>query len=177
MRKFTGVMLASVIGLFLVGAAIAGMNTNRTVHLTGDLELPANDSAGQGQAIFHLAKDGQSIDYKLIVANIDNVHMAHIHMGAPPGQPRINGGVGVWLFPSTTPGPGPTGQGRFDGPIATGTITAANLVGPFTGMTIEQLWNLIENGGAYVNVHTNDGIPPTGTGAGDLQAGEIRGDF
>jgi hypothetical protein len=30
---------------------------------------------------------------------------------------------------------------------------------------------------AYVNVHTNDGVPPAGTGPGDLTGGEIRGNF
>jgi hypothetical protein len=33
----------------------------------------------------------------------------------------------------------------------------------------------IAAGDAYVNVHTNDGIPPTGTGPGDLPGGEVRG--
>jgi hypothetical protein len=30
-------------------------------------------------------------------------------------------------------------------------------------------------GNAYVNVHTNDGVDPTNTGAGDFPGGEIRG--
>ena len=44
-------------------------------------------------------------------------------------------------------------------------------------MSVEQVWALIENGGAYVNVHTNDGVAPPGTGPGDLPGGEIRGDL
>ena len=31
------------------------------------------------------------------------------------------------------------------------------------------------HGNAYVNVHTNDGIAPVNTGAGDFPGGEIRG--
>ena len=58
-----------------------------------------------------------------------------------------------------------------------GTFTAANFIGPFAGMTVEQVWALIESGGAYVNVHTNDGVAPAGTGPGDLPGGEIRGDL
>jgi hypothetical protein len=34
---------------------------------------------------------------------------------------------------------------------------------------------LNEIGGAYVNVHTNDGVAPTNTGCGDFPGGEIRG--
>ena len=33
----------------------------------------------------------------------------------------------------------------------------------------------INSGGAYVNVHTNDGVAPTNTGPGDFPGGEIRG--
>jgi hypothetical protein len=33
----------------------------------------------------------------------------------------------------------------------------------------------MESGGAYVNIHTNDGVAPTNTGPGDFPGGEIRG--
>jgi hypothetical protein len=174
MRRFAGAIVASLAGLVLVGAAVAGWNGNRSVHLTGDQEFPARDTIAQGQAIFQLSKDGQSVDYKLNVADIDNVFMAHIHMGAP----GTNGGIGVWLWPSTTPNVrGPLGAGRFDGRIGSGTFTAADFVGPFAGKTVEEVWALIEGGGAYVNVHTDDGVAPPNTGAGDFPGGEIRANF
>ena len=75
------------------------------------------------------------------------------------------------------PGTVPPGGGRIDGRIAEGPFTAANFIGPFAGMSVAQVWALIESGGAYVNVHTNDGVAPGGTGPGDLPGGEIRGDF
>ena len=103
MRKFTGVLIACAAGLVLVATAIAGLNSNKSVHLSGDLEVPANASAGQGQASFHLSEDGTSVDYKLNVANIENVIVAHIHMGTP----GVNGPVGVFLYPSSSPGTGP----------------------------------------------------------------------
>jgi len=174
MRRLIGVLVASLAGLVLVGVAVAGFNSNRSVHLTGDQEFPVNTSAGQGQASFHLSEDGMSVDYKLNVANIENVFMGHIHMG-PPGA---NGPIGVWLYPSTAPNVrGPVGQGRFDGRIADGTFTAADFVGPFAGKTVAQVWELLENGGAYVNVHTDDGVAPSNTGPGDLPGGEIRANF
>ena len=40
-----------------------------------------NTSNAQGSAIFHLSADGTQLSYKLIVSNIENVFMAHIHRG------------------------------------------------------------------------------------------------
>jgi hypothetical protein len=130
-----------------------------------------NTSKAVGNAIFHLSADGQSLAYKLIVANIENAFMAHIHRGLP----GANGPIAVWLFPSTATTPGPLGAGRIQGVIAEGTITAANFVGPLAGQDLAALLSLIENGEAYVNVHTNDGVGAANTGPGDYPMGEIRG--
>lgn len=130
-----------------------------------------NTSRARGNAIFHLSADGSSLSYKLIVANIENVFMAHIHRG-PIGS---NGGVVVWLYPSTTPGAGPTGAGRVNGVIAEGTITAENLTGSLAGEPLSALVELLRTGGAYVNVHTSDGVDPANTGPGDYPGGEVRG--
>ena len=134
---------------------------NIGTHLTGDEEVPMRETRAQGQAMFRIADDGQSIDYKLIASNIENAFMAHIHM-APAGA---NGSIVVWLYPSTATVPGPLGAGRHDGVLSQGTITAANLVGPLAGHPLSDLINLIRSGGGYVNVHTNDGVPPTNTEA------------
>ena len=76
-----------------------------------------NTSNAVGNAIFNLSEDGTELSYKLIVANIDNAFMAHIHI-APAG---VNGPIAVWLYPGTTPGlTAPLGQGRLDGVIAQG---------------------------------------------------------
>lgn len=149
---------------------------NFGTRLTPDEEvMPAgvvNTSTAVGNAVFHLSADGTELTYKLIVANIENAFMAHIH--AAPA--RSNGGVVVWLFPSTTPGaPGPLGAGRMQGVIAEGTITAADLIGSLSGQPLSALVELIEAGGAYVNVHTNDGVAPTNSGPGDYPGGEVRG--
>lgn len=173
MRKLAVAAFGALLALVLVGLAVAGMNRNYSVHATGDLELPIRDTDAQGQAIFHLSKDGESLDYKLIVANIENVFQAHIHM-APP---TANGGIVVWLYPSTTPGPGPLGQGRIDGVIAEGTITAASLVNALAGHDLDDLLAALNSGNAYVNVHTNDGVAPPNTGPGDFPGGEVRGNF
>ena len=162
-----------VVGLVGVSVAAAGLNRNWSVHANGGQEVPAHDTQGQAQAIFHLSTDGSSLDYKLIAANIDNVFMAHIHMQVP-GQ---NGPIVVWLYPSTAPVPGPPGAGRTDGVLAEGTITAANLTGPLTGQPLADLVAAMRTGNAYVNLHTNDGVDGIDTGAGDFPGGEIRADI
>lgn len=174
MRKPLVLVAAALGALAIVGIGLASLNRNTSVHLGGDLEVPIRDTAAQGQATFRVAKDGGSIDYKLIVANVENVFMAHIHVA----QPGLNGPIGVWLHPGTTPGvQGPLGAGRQQGPIAEGTITSADLVGPLAGRSIDDLVALLDEGGAYVNVHTNDGVDPPNTGPGDFPGGEIRGDL
>jgi len=175
MQRITTLGIVFVVGLMAVGLAVAGANRNWSTHANGEMEVPVRDTQGQGQAIFHLAKDGESIDYKLIASNIENVFMAHIHMSTGPGA---NGGIVVWLYPSTTPGvQAPLGGGRTDGVLAKGTITAANLTGALGGKSLDDLAAALDGGVAYVNFHTNDGVAPTNTGPGDFPGGEIRGDI
>ncbi len=165
------VLAAFVLGLAAVGAAAAGLNGNWSSHLSGANEVaPMRLTNAQGQVIFHLSKDGSSLGYKLIASNISNAFMAHIHMGTP----EVNGPIVVWLYPSTDPTPGPLGSGRHDGVLAEGTISAANFVGPLAGQPMSTLIDALDSGGAYVNVHTNDGVAPTNTGPGDFPGGEIR---
>jgi hypothetical protein len=144
---------------------------NLGTHLDGADENPPNASQGQGQAIFRVSDDGTSVDYTLIASNIDNAFMAHIHI-APAG---VNGPIVEWLFPSTAPVPGPLGSGRHDGVLAEGHFTAADLVGPLKGHPLAELIAAMRSGGAYVNVHTNDGVAPVTNTPGDLPGGEIRG--
>ena len=153
--------------------AVAGFNQNFGAHLNGRNERPdPRPTHAQGQALFQLSDDGQSMEYKLIAANIENAFMAHIHIGPEQGT----GPIAVWLFPGTAPTPLPLADaaGRVDGVIAEGTFTAANFVGPLAGQPMSALINAIEAGNAYVNVHTNDGIAPPNTGPGDFPGGEIR---
>ena len=165
-----GLVAAAIV--LTAGSAFAANSKNVGTHLHGDEEVPARPTRAQGQATFRVNDDGTAIRYKLNVANIENVIMAHIHI-APPGE---NGGVVVWLYPSTTPNvQDPPGGGRLQGPIAEGTITAANLVGDLAGHPLSDLLDAIESGDAYVNVHTNDGVAPINTGPGDFPMGEIRG--
>lgn len=171
MKKLILFGIAVVWAVLAATSAVGDIQSNFGTHLKGRYEVPLRDTNAQGQAIFRVADDGQSVDYKLIAANINNAFMAHIHM-APPG---VNGPIVMWLYPSTAPVPGPLGQGRIDGVIAEGTFTAANLVGPLAGHPLSELLDAIGSGNAYVNIHTNDGVDGVNTGPGDFPGGEIRG--
>jgi hypothetical protein len=133
--------------------------------LSGENENPANASKGRGTAVFGLSADESMIDFRIIVANIENVTMSHIHL-APKGQ---NGPIVAFLF-----GPVGSGGGRTDGVLATGRLSAASLVGPLAGHPLSDLIDAMRSGNAYVNVHTNDGVDPPNTGPGDIPGGEIR---
>ena len=156
---------AFVLGLAAIGGAGAGLNGNWSDHLTGDQEMPARPTKGQGQAIFHLSDDGQSIDYRLIATNIDNVRQAHIHIGAA----GANGPVVVFLY-----GLVPAGGGRQTGVLATGSFTEDDFIGPLENQPFSALVDAMRAGNAYVNVHTDDGVAPANTGPGDFPGGEIR---
>jgi hypothetical protein len=151
-------LLAFLAMALFASTALASSERNFVASLKGREEVPAVDTRAQGQAIFQVSKDGGSISYKLIVANIENVTMAHIHLG-PAG---VNGPVVVWLYPDAPPPQ--LIPGRFSGVLAEGTFTADDLVGPLAGMSLEALIDEIVAGNTYVNVHTSQ-----------YPGGEVRG--
>jgi hypothetical protein len=136
------------------------LNRNHATHLRGSEEVPPADTRAQGQIKVQVSKDGSSLEYRLIVANIQNVTMAHFHL-APAG---VNGPVVAWLYPSSPPAQ--LIPGRSSGPLAEGEITAANLVGPLAGQNLSALIEAIQAGDIYVNVHTSQ-----------FPGGEVRGQF
>jgi hypothetical protein len=116
-----------------IGIQVQGKVLTFTAPLSGRQEVPSNDSRATGNAVFQLSKDGTELSYKLIVANIQNVTMAHIHL-APAGA---NGPVVLWLYPSSPPAQ--LIAGRSQGILAEGTVTAGNLVGPLAGQALSAL--------------------------------------
>ncbi len=171
-RRLMAILAAAVAALAIAGASFASPPRTYITHLTGGAEVPARDTVAKGVAIFEVAPDMQSIRYQLVSTTIDNAFMAHIHIGPAGGT----GPISVWLYPSTTPGvQAPLGSGRHNGLLASGTITSADVGGPLAGGGLDALIGAIASGNAYVNVHTNDGVDPPNTGAGDFPGGEIRG--
>jgi hypothetical protein len=123
--------------------------------LEGDEEVPPVDSDAKGAAIFRTSNDGTELNYTLIVANIEDVTAAHIHL-APRGE---NGDIVAFLFDPAEPI-----EGRTNGVLAEGTITSEDLVGPLAEATLSELIDEMEAGNTYVNVHTVE-----------HPSGEIRG--
>jgi hypothetical protein len=126
-------------------------------HLAGRNEVPPVDSKGTGQVTFKLSDDGTSLSYKMVIANIDEVTQAHIHI-APEG---VNGPVVTFLYGFNAAGTGEPGI------LAEGTITAADLIPrPAIGYggTMAELLAAMRAGNTYVNVHTHP-----------FPGGEIRG--
>jgi len=139
--------------------------------LQGAEEVPPRVTPASGQISLRLLDDDH-IGYTLDVADVTNITMAHIHM-APKG---VNGGIVVWLYPSvkgTAPLPGGSGPvGRI---LVSGTFSSADFRGALAGKTMADFLAAVEAGQTYGNVHTDDGIAPPNTGAGDFPGGEIRG--
>ncbi len=123
--------------------------------LSGKNEVPARDTKAVGEAIVTISKDGSSVHYKVIVANIENVVASHFHM-APA---NANGGVVKGIFQNPNPQP----SGRMNGILAEGDITAADLTGALAG-NLAGFIEAIRSGNIYVNVHTTA-----------YPGGEIRG--
>lgn len=150
--------VAATLGLTVPAAA---SKTTYVAPLSGAQEVAPVDTNATGVAVIHSSKRGAELSYRLNVANIEDVLMAHIHL-APRGE---NGDVVAWLYPSAPPPE--LIPGRTDGVLATGTVTDDDLVGPLEGMTVADLIAEIEAGNAYVNVHTR------AHGGGEIR-GQIR---
>ena len=125
---------------------------NFRAHLSGDEEVPPVDTRAQGQATFELNDQATELDFKLNVANIDDVVASHIHC-APAG---VNGPIGVTLFSG-----GPTSR---NGTLAEGTVDSPDPGNACGWTSLAEVQSAMRNGFTYVNVHTL-AHPP----------GEIRG--
>ncbi|MGQ0796326.1 MAG: CHRD domain-containing protein [Methanobacteriota archaeon] len=142
---FVGVAL---VGAPLTASALAEDRPAWIAHLSGANEAPtAVETDAHGVAWFQQV--GTTIRYRINVVNIEDVLMAHIHMG-PAG---VAGSVVVWLYPSAPPPM--LIEGRSVGVLVTGTFDASDFVGPLGGMPFSDLIAAMNAGGAYVNVHTS----------------------
>ncbi|HEX9192030.1 MAG TPA: CHRD domain-containing protein [Candidatus Deferrimicrobiaceae bacterium] len=147
-----GIAILALLALALVPLS-ANAGRMYSAKLTG-----IGDSKATGEATFKLSDDGKTLHYKVTVSGIENPTMSHIHI-APEGK---DGPPAVWLYPSGPP-PQPK-EGKFEGTLAEGDITAAGLKGPLEGKALSDLIAKIDAGEAYANVHTKQ-----------KPGGEVRG--
>jgi hypothetical protein len=133
---------------------------NLRAFLTGYEEVPAVSTTADGEFRARISHDESSIEYELSYKELEgDVLQSHIHLG----QPGVNGGISVWLCGNPNVNPPvnpPAGTQPCPPPPATitGTITAANVIGPAAqGITAGELAELIaaiRAGATYVNVHS-----------------------
>ncbi|MDQ4012281.1 MAG: CHRD domain-containing protein [Thermoproteota archaeon] len=124
--------------------------------LSGASEVPPVQTNASGFVDLDVEiEDGQRVvDYHLYVNNSNRVTQAHIHQG----NSSENGPIIVPLFNASNP------TGPVSGELVEGHITPANFVGSLQGKQLDDLIALMQNGTAYVNVHTEQN-----------PQGEIRG--
>lgn len=154
----TGACSGGQANLSLLGTTTS---TNFAAHLSSTptgAETPAT-----GEATFVVSTDGKRIQYRLVVDNVDNVTMAHIHQG----QAGQEGPILVWLYPPSGPPPKEI-PGTYSGVLAESTFTESDLVGPLQGQPLSALVEAMQKGDTYVNVHTVQ--YPAGAIAGQIEA-------
>lgn len=132
-------------------------------NLTGSSEVPPVTTNASGLAELELNDDGDEMSFDIQVEDIEGATQAHIHQGSE-GE---NGDPVVWLFNSTEP------TDEEDGTLESGDFTAEDFVGPLQGQNMTDLVELMDDGQAYVNVHTeaNPGGEIRGTVVPDVTDG------
>jgi len=153
MRRLLAVLVLVIAGLTTATVAGAATSTTFVAVLSPVAGCPTD---GRGVAIVTVTEEG-TLEYRLIVANLENVTAAHIHRGSVASGPSTAGAV-AFLYETTTPV-----DVHDKVVLASGTITAT--VEP--DLTVEELAaELLGGTSFYVNVHTTE--CPSGALAGDL---------
>jgi hypothetical protein len=129
--------------------------------LSGAKEVPPVDTDAKGSAGFS-QPHFNNMSFGIQANGIEKVTAAHIHQG----KEGDNGPIVVTLFKADNT----TGTGQVNGQLVGGSITNDMLEGPLQGKSVEtDLVKLIQDGEAYVNVHTTDN--PNGAIRGQIAAG------
>ena len=143
-------------------------NNNRhfSATLSGFNETPQTlFSSGIGTFTATLSDDGTTLTYTLSYTGLTGAFAAHIHLGAP----GTSGGVSAFLCGGGDKPLCPDSSGT-----VTGTITAADVIGPAgQGLTVGNFAGFIASmraGATYANVHTS--AHPGGEIRGAITTGE-----
>jgi hypothetical protein len=130
--------------------------------LSGENEVPPTESNATGVAQFQLSDgdDGQEVAYSVNLTGFDDITAAHIHSG----NEGENGPI-VATLSEGEEADGDSVELQF-----TGNIQTNDLAGPLEDSEIADLVDLMNNGSAYVNVHTE--IYPDGAIRGQISSGE-----
>jgi hypothetical protein len=137
--------------------------TQFSAQLSGEEEVPPVPTTASGPATLEV--ENGAINYTINVTDLQNPVVAHIHIA----DIGVNGPVRLNLCGTGAPVPD---CAVGDGVLVTG--TNGTTVGT-PAITFDELVEAMRTGGAYVNVHTDDGEGAQNTGPGDMASGEIRG--
>ncbi|MBA3978543.1 MAG: CHRD domain-containing protein [Nitrosopumilus sp.] len=81
------------------------------------------------------------VDYKINITDIEGITQGHIYRGSP-----VQNGSIVATLLNFNPAQNMASEN--------GTLTSGSLEGPMKGMNISDLVDIMRNGNAYVNIHT-----------------------
>ena len=165
--KGIGFWVIATLTASLFAAPVAHSATELfSANLTGENEVPPINTAGS--ATFHM-EIGSTITFSYTFSGLSsNLAVSHLHF-APT---KVNGGVMIFLCGG---GGQPACPAATSGTI-TGTITAANVVGP-TGQGIipgdlDSALEAVREGLAYANMHTT--MFPAGEIRGQVRRGDSK---
>jgi hypothetical protein len=183
MKTWVGIVSLSIVGGFAASAVADDFSPLRNqrffrAQLVSFNEVPSVSSAARGHFFAMLNERGDGFTYWLTYSGLsENASQAHIHFG----QHHVNGGISVWLCEGASAAPAnvaanvPDCAPRETTMPITGTITAADVVGPpgqgIGAMEFEELLAAMRAGAAYANVHSGAAGPPVV----GFPGGEIRG--
>ena len=164
----TGAILSATVPFAMSAAATDAEYQKRAfaARLHGFNEVPSVSTAGHGRFAAVLSEDGESLTFRLTLAGLSTpVTQAHIHFGAS----KTNGGVMVFLCQTPLAAdPAILAPPCRDDGTTSGTITAANVIGPrgqgITRGEFREFIRALRARSGYVNVHTVR-----------IPSGEVRG--
>src|SRR5215510_2475448 len=145
MKKIQILSIVLLVVLAVTSVAYAQKPDNTfNAMLSGSEEVPPRDTTASGSASFTLSLDGTALDFRVNVANIQNVFASHIHCGTS----GVNGPIGVTLFMGTP------GSGSPKRVLAQGIITGPDAGNACGWETLDDVVAALRSGDTYVNVHT-----------------------
>jgi CHRD domain len=166
-KPFKALAIAS--GVMVIAAATVigagGRGFSVGTRLTGYEEVPAISTTGNGSFRGMVSADGASLSYEVSYADLEGaVAQSHIHFA----QAGVNGGISIFFCSNLGNGPAGTQACPASPATVSGTVTAADVIGP-NGQGISagewaEVVAAIRAGATYVNVHSSM-----------FPGGEIRG--
>ena len=159
------------------GSPSSSQSSNKefSAKLTSSKEVPPVDTDATGTIRLAANSRQDGLNYQISLSNLNDVVTgAHIHRGSAGTNGPVVANLNVGgAFASASAGGG--GGGAATSTSSGGTITSADLNGQLAGKHVSDLIKLIEDGKAYVNVHTRQ--HPNGEIRGQLTSSSSSSDI